>query len=45
VLSVVDLDSANGTRVNGERIEPHRPRILRAGDELAFAGRRFFCAR
>ena len=34
VLSVVDLDSANGTFLNGQRLAAHQPRLLRDGDEL-----------
>ncbi|WP_073259260.1 FHA domain-containing protein [Cryptosporangium aurantiacum] len=34
---VVDLGSANGTFVNGERIVPREPRVLRHGDNLQFA--------
>lgn len=31
---VTDLDSANGTYVNDERIPPHQPRPLRQGDRI-----------
>ena len=31
---VTDLDSANGTLVNGQRLAPHRPRPLRHGDRI-----------
>lgn len=34
VLSIVDLDSANGTYLNGQRLAPHQPRLLRDGDEI-----------
>lgn len=34
VLSVVDLDSANGTYLNGQRLGPNQPRLLRDGDEI-----------
>jgi len=34
VLSLVDLDSANGTYLNGQRLAPHQPRLLRDGDEI-----------
>lgn len=34
VLSIVDLDSANGTFLNGQRLAPHQPRLLRDGDEV-----------
>lgn len=33
-LSVVDLGSANSTYLNGQRLIPHQPRVLRDGDEL-----------
>ena len=38
---IVDLDSANGTRVNNERIPPHVPRLLTHNAILEFAGARF----
>ncbi|GAB4478163.1 MAG: FHA domain-containing protein [Anaerolineae bacterium] len=34
VLSIVDLDSANGTFLNGQRLAPYQPRLLRDGDEV-----------
>jgi hypothetical protein len=34
-LEVRDLGSSNGTSVNGVRLTPHQPHILRDGDELA----------
>lgn len=34
VLSIVDLDSANGTYLNGQRLAAHQPRLLRDGDEI-----------
>jgi hypothetical protein len=34
VLSIVDLDSANGTFLNGQRLAAHQPRLLRDGDEI-----------
>ncbi len=34
VLSIVDLDSANGTYLNGQRLAAHQPRLLRDGDEV-----------
>jgi hypothetical protein len=34
VLSLVDLDSANGTYLNGQRLSPNQPRLLRDGDEI-----------
>lgn len=33
-VTVVDLGSANGTRVNGKKIYPHAPHILKNGDVL-----------
>ena len=35
-LALVDMNSANGTQVNGQRLTPNQPRILRDGDELRF---------
>ena len=34
VLSIVDLDSANGTFLNGQRLAANLPRLLRDGDEI-----------
>lgn len=34
VVKVMDLASANGTLLNGERLKPYQARILRHGDEL-----------
>lgn len=33
-LNIVDLDTPNGTFLNGQRLIPHQPRVLRDGDEL-----------
>jgi hypothetical protein len=33
-VMVEDLDSANGTYLNGQKIVPHQPRVLRNEDEL-----------
>jgi hypothetical protein len=33
-LMLVDLDSANGTHLNGQRLTPDQPRVLRDGDEI-----------
>lgn len=34
VLCVVDMGSPNGTFLNGQRLIPNQPRILRDGDDL-----------
>jgi hypothetical protein len=34
VLSIVDLDSANGTFLNGQRLAANQSRLLRDGDEI-----------
>jgi len=36
ILSLVDLGSSNGTYLNGTRLLPHRPRLVRSDDEVAF---------
>ncbi len=33
-LTLVDLGSANGTHLNGQRLVPDQPRVLRDGDEI-----------
>lgn len=33
-LTLVDLESTNGTHLNGQRLTPHQPRVLRDGDEI-----------
>lgn len=33
-LNLLDLDSANGTYLNGSRLIPNQPRILRNGDQI-----------
>ena len=33
-LTLVDLNSANGTHLNGQRLTPDQPRVLRDGDEI-----------
>lgn len=33
-LEIYDLGSSNGTFVNGARLEPHKPVVLRDGDEI-----------
>jgi hypothetical protein len=43
LLQVVDLESTNGTFVNGERLAPREPRALQVGDELRFGAAKFSC--
>ena len=33
-LTLVDLSSVNGTYLNGQRLTPNQPRVLRDGDEI-----------
>lgn len=33
-LTLVDLNSTNGTHLNGQRLSPDQPRVLRDGDEV-----------
>ncbi|MBZ0280503.1 MAG: FHA domain-containing protein [Anaerolineae bacterium] len=33
-ISIEDMESANGTFVNGRRLIPHQPHLLRDGDEI-----------
>ncbi len=33
-LTLVDRSSANGTHLNGQRLVPNQPRVLRDGDEI-----------
>lgn len=33
-LMLVDKGSSNGTHLNGQRLVPHQPRVLRNGDEI-----------
>jgi hypothetical protein len=40
-VSLVDLDSSNGTYLNGVRLIPHQPRLLREGDEVRLGNMRF----
>ena len=35
-LVLTDLNSANGTHLNGQRLVPDQPRVLRDGDEVRF---------
>jgi hypothetical protein len=40
-VSLVDLNSSNGTYLNGLRLIPHQPRLLREGDEVRLGNMRF----
>jgi len=33
-LTLIDMGSANGTHLNGQRLVPEQPRLLRDGDEI-----------
>ena len=33
-LTLIDLGSSNGTHLNGQRLAPEQPRVLRDGDEI-----------
>lgn len=33
-LTLIDMGSSNGTHLNGQRIGPNQPRVLRDGDEI-----------
>ncbi|MBC7869275.1 MAG: FHA domain-containing protein [Chitinophagaceae bacterium] len=35
-LTLVDMGSSNGTHLNGQRLIPDQPRVLRDGDEVRF---------
>lgn len=37
VVHIIDLDSMNGTFINGTRLIPHEPHVLRVGDNLGIA--------
>ena len=34
LVVIEDLGSTNGTHLNGQRLIPHQPRVLRDGDEI-----------
>ncbi|GAB4510674.1 MAG: FHA domain-containing protein [Anaerolineae bacterium] len=36
VLTLIDMGSSNGTHLNGQRLIPDQPRVLRDGDEIRF---------
>ena len=42
---ITDLKSTNGTFVNEERLAPHRPYRLRAGDEIRFGNVKYTCVK
>lgn len=35
-FAILDLDSSNGTKLNGDRLRPHQPRRLASGDRITF---------
>jgi hypothetical protein len=35
-LIILDVGSSNGTYLNGQRLSPNQPRVLRDGDEVRF---------
>jgi len=35
-LTLLDLDSSNGTLINGRRVSPNQPRVVQDGDEITF---------
>ncbi|NWF68792.1 MAG: FHA domain-containing protein [Chloroflexi bacterium] len=35
-LTLIDMGSSNGTHLNGQRLIPDQPRVLRDGDEIRF---------
>ncbi len=35
-LTLIDMGSSNGTHLNGQRLVPDQPRVLRDGDEIHF---------
>jgi hypothetical protein len=40
-ISLADLGSTNGTYLNGMRLVPHQPRLLREGDEIRLGNMQF----
>jgi pSer/pThr/pTyr-binding forkhead associated (FHA) protein len=36
--AIIDNNSTNGTRINGEKLTPERPKLLRHGDEIDVGG-------
>ncbi len=41
--TVADLSSTNGTFVNGTRLLPYKPQVVRRGDEIRIAACIFYC--
>jgi hypothetical protein len=41
IVHIMDMNSANGTFLNGRRLAPYQERILRDGDEVCLGGLRF----
>jgi len=37
-VTLTDLGSRNGTWLNGTKLEPNQPRVVRTGDDMQFAG-------
>jgi hypothetical protein len=35
-LELVDIDSQNGTRINGKAVPPHQPQTVSTGDDILF---------
>lgn len=33
-IEIYDLGSSNGTHINGVRLDPHKPAVIRDGDEI-----------
>jgi hypothetical protein len=44
-VEIIDLNSTNGTFVNGERLTPDEPHALQPGDEVVFARTKFIVNR
>ena len=42
-FTISDLNSTNGTYINGERLAPHLPRTVRRGDELKIGKCIYYC--
>ncbi|MBO4416349.1 MAG: FHA domain-containing protein, partial [Lachnospiraceae bacterium] len=42
-FTISDLNSTNGTFINGERLAPHLPHRIRRGDELRIGKCIYYC--